>query len=111
VALLFGNSCRGNHLGQRSCASAQIGRTYGRKRFDQSTAKHLARRGPSTYGKFTQLQLAPVGRAPLAVAARGPSGPGLTGGVANTGETPSSIAYNGRAADRRRRTANRGLES
>src|SRR5271169_3639604 len=45
------NSCRGNHLGQRSCASAQIGRTYGRKRFDQSTAKHLARRGPSTYVK------------------------------------------------------------
>jgi hypothetical protein len=39
------NSCRGNHLGQRSCGSAQIGWTYGRKRSDQSTAKHLARRG------------------------------------------------------------------
>jgi hypothetical protein len=33
------NSRRGNHLGQRSCASAQTGRTYGRKRSDQSTAQ------------------------------------------------------------------------
>ena len=46
------NSHRGNHLGQRSCASAKTGRTYGRKRFDQSTAQiNLARRRPSTYGK------------------------------------------------------------
>src|SRR5271166_6378660 len=44
------NSCRGNHLGQRSCASASTGRTYGRKRSDQNAAKDLARRGPSTYG-------------------------------------------------------------
>jgi hypothetical protein len=44
------NSRRGNHLGQRSCASASTGRTYGRGRSDQSTANHLARRGPSTYG-------------------------------------------------------------
>jgi hypothetical protein len=44
------NLCRGNHLGQRSCASATIGRTYGRKRSDQSTAQQLARSGPSTYG-------------------------------------------------------------
>jgi hypothetical protein len=44
------NPCRGNHLGQRSCASASTGRTYGRKRSDQNAAKHLARRGPSTYG-------------------------------------------------------------
>src|SRR3984893_633058 len=43
------NCCGGNHLGQRSCASAQTGRTYGRKRADQNTAIHLARRGPSTY--------------------------------------------------------------
>jgi hypothetical protein len=34
------NLCRGNHLGQRSCASATTGRTYGRKRSDQSTAQH-----------------------------------------------------------------------
>src|SRR5580692_1842489 len=34
------NSHRGNHLGQRSCASATTGRTYGRKRSDQSTAQH-----------------------------------------------------------------------
>jgi hypothetical protein len=33
------NSRRGNHLGQRSCASATTGRTYGRKRSDQNTAK------------------------------------------------------------------------
>src|SRR3954447_21664467 len=46
------NSRRGNHLGQRSCTSAPTGRTYGRKRTDQSTVKHLARRGPSTYGKW-----------------------------------------------------------
>ena len=42
--LLFGryvvwNPCRGDHLGQRSRASAPEGRTYGRKRSDQSTAK------------------------------------------------------------------------
>src|SRR5947199_9169505 len=34
------NLCRGNHLGRRSCASATTGRTYGRKRSDQSTAQH-----------------------------------------------------------------------
>ena len=45
------NLCRGNHLGQRSCANATIGRTYGRKRSDQSTAQQLARSGPSTYGR------------------------------------------------------------
>src|SRR3954453_18875090 len=49
------NSRRGNHRGQRSCASAPTGRTYGRKRSDQSTANDLARRGPSTYGKFRHL--------------------------------------------------------
>ena len=51
VAHLFWSSRCGNHLGQRSCVSAQTGRTYGRKRSDQTTAKHLARRGPSTYGE------------------------------------------------------------
>jgi hypothetical protein len=45
------NSRRGNHLGQRSCASATTGRTYGRKRSDQNAAIHLARKGPSTYGR------------------------------------------------------------
>ena len=39
------NLRRGNHLGQRSCASAKTGRTYGRKRSDQSTAKMLLRAG------------------------------------------------------------------
>ena len=39
------NSHRGNHLGQRSCASAKTGRTYGRKRSDQSTAQITLRRG------------------------------------------------------------------
>src|ERR1017187_4333293 len=33
-------SRRGNHLGQRSCANATKGRTYERKRPDQSTAKN-----------------------------------------------------------------------
>jgi hypothetical protein len=47
------NSRRRNHLGQRSCASAPTGRTYGRKRSDQSTAKTLAGRGPSTYGAMS----------------------------------------------------------
>ncbi|MBI1775047.1 MAG: transposase [Proteobacteria bacterium] len=32
---MFGNSRRGNHLGQRSCATAHTGRTYDRKRSDQ----------------------------------------------------------------------------
>jgi transposase len=44
------NSCRGNHPGQRSCASTPKRRTYGRTRSDQSTAKHLARKRLSTYG-------------------------------------------------------------
>src|SRR6185437_7208912 len=39
------NSHRGNHLGQRSCASAKTGRTYGRKRSDQSTAQIILRGG------------------------------------------------------------------
>ena len=41
--------CCGNHLGQRSCANAKTGRTYGRKRSDQIISKYLASRGPSTY--------------------------------------------------------------
>src|ERR1700747_1286467 len=53
------NSHRGNHLGQRSCASAKTGRTYGRKRSDHSTAQiTLRERGPSTYGK-RKLLLSP----------------------------------------------------
>ena len=33
------NTCRGNHLGQRPCADAPKGRTYGRKRLERiSTA-------------------------------------------------------------------------
>src|ERR1700716_4117612 len=50
------NSHRGNHLGQRSCASAKTGRTYGRKRSDQSTAQITLRGGgrpmdcPKAYG-------------------------------------------------------------
>src|SRR5260370_40897335 len=43
------SSRRGNHLGQRSIATASTGRTYGCKRSDQ-TRKTLAARGPSTYG-------------------------------------------------------------
>jgi transposase len=39
------NPRRGNHLGQRSCASATTGRTYGRKRSDQNTAKTPLRGG------------------------------------------------------------------
>src|SRR5215213_3773360 len=39
------NPCRGNHLGQRSCASASTGRTYGRKRSDQNAAKHTCEEG------------------------------------------------------------------
>src|SRR5258705_3504033 len=42
------SSRRGNHLGQRSIATASAGRTYGCKRSDQ-TRKTLAARGPSTY--------------------------------------------------------------
>ena len=44
-------SRRGTHLGQRSCASAREGRTYERKRSDHGIRqRHLASRGPSTYG-------------------------------------------------------------
>ena len=39
------NSRRGNHLGQRSRASAITGRTYGRKRSDQNTAKSSCEEG------------------------------------------------------------------
>src|ERR1700730_3882258 len=44
VAWVFGTR-RGNHLGQRSSASAKTGRTYGRKRSDQSTAQITLRGG------------------------------------------------------------------
>src|ERR1035437_9229019 len=39
------NSRRGNHLGQRSYASAPTGRTYGRKRSDQIIATKALRGG------------------------------------------------------------------
>src|SRR3954447_22194549 len=39
VAQSVWTSHRGNHLGQRSCASAQTGRTYGCKRSDQRSCK------------------------------------------------------------------------
>jgi hypothetical protein len=39
------NSHRGNHLGQRSCASAKTGRTYGRKRSDQIYATTVLQGG------------------------------------------------------------------
>src|SRR5204863_114780 len=42
-------SRRGNHLGQRSKVTASTGRTYGRKRSDQTVEKTLVARGPSTY--------------------------------------------------------------
>lgn len=56
--LLYGRSAvwnlrRRNHLGQRSCVSASIGRTYGRKRPDQMYRKSLAGKGPSTYGAMS----------------------------------------------------------
>ncbi len=38
------NTRRGDHLGQRSCVSAPIGRTYERKRSDQE-AVHILREG------------------------------------------------------------------
>src|SRR5213078_278097 len=44
------SSRRGNHLGQRSKVTASTGRTYGRKRSDQTVEKTLVARGPSTYG-------------------------------------------------------------
>src|SRR5881394_1920095 len=42
----------GNHLGQRSKVTASTGRTYGRKRSDQTVEKTLVARGPSTYGSL-----------------------------------------------------------
>ncbi len=39
------NSGRGNHLGQRSCASATKGRTYERKRSDQKSTEILCEKG------------------------------------------------------------------
>ena len=64
------NLCRGNHLGQRSCANATIGRTYGRKRSDQSTAQQLARRGPSTYGVIDRSKTRDIPLHPSAVKGR-----------------------------------------
>src|SRR5713226_7244552 len=55
------SSRRGNHLGQRSIATASTGRTYGCKRSDQ-TRKTLAARGPSTYGSRLALRLAATTR-------------------------------------------------
>src|SRR5208283_2360853 len=62
--LFVWNSCRGNHLGQRSCASPSTGRTYGLKRSDQNAAKYLARRGPSTYGTGSRTPSGPAVMAP-----------------------------------------------
>jgi Transposase DDE domain group 1 len=39
------NSRRGNHLGQRSCATAYKGRTYDRKRSDQNSAQQSCEPG------------------------------------------------------------------
>ena len=39
------NSCRGSHLGQRSCATATTGRTYERKRSDQNYVQLSLRDG------------------------------------------------------------------
>src|ERR1700716_963066 len=49
------NSHRGNHLGQRSCASAKTGRTYGRKRSDQSTAQITLRGGGKAVTRSSSL--------------------------------------------------------
>src|ERR1700710_2830837 len=49
VALLFGTPVAETILASVHVRAQPTGRTYGRKRSDQSTAKHLARRGPSTY--------------------------------------------------------------
>ena len=54
------NSCRGNHLGQRSRASARKGRTYGSKRSDQKTANDLVTKGPSTYGFWSRNRRASI---------------------------------------------------
>src|SRR2546422_7679936 len=52
VAGVFGTRVAENHLGQRSKRPASTGRTYGRKRSDQTLKKTLAARGPSTYGSL-----------------------------------------------------------
>jgi len=41
---------RATHLGQRSRRPHHKGRTYDRNRPEQSRCRHLASRGPSTYG-------------------------------------------------------------
>src|SRR6266851_4119928 len=51
VAVLFGTLVAETILASVHVRAQPTGRTYGRKRSDQSTAKHLARRGPSTYGR------------------------------------------------------------
>src|SRR3954451_8788124 len=51
VAHPFGTLIAETILASVHVRAPQIGRTYGRKRSDQSAAKHLARRGPSTYGE------------------------------------------------------------
>src|SRR3954447_11585078 len=45
VAQSVWTSHRGNHLGQRSCGSAQTGRTYGRKRSDQRNCETSCEEG------------------------------------------------------------------
>src|SRR5216683_6830564 len=58
VAVLFGTLVAETILASAHVRALQTGRTYGRKRSDQSTAKHLARRGPSTYVKYGQSGVA-----------------------------------------------------
>src|SRR5207302_9047494 len=66
------SSRRGNHLGQRSKVTASTGRTYGRKRSDQTVEKTLVARGPSTYGSRLALSLSSGGalRRPIGLAGR-----------------------------------------
>ena len=63
------NSHRGNHLGQRSCASAKTGRTYGRKRSDQSAAQITLRGG----GRPQKRKSGSAPESPAARAAKPPT--------------------------------------
>src|ERR1700736_5977733 len=67
------NSHRGNHLGQRSCASAKTGRTYGRKRSDQSTAQITLRGGGRPHMESGH-SLKPPGAKPVIRSIKKPQG-------------------------------------
>src|SRR5208283_5181299 len=80
------NLCRGNHLGQRSCASAFTGRTYGRNDLIKTLPDPLRGGGRPHMGLGQHVRRVRIGIGMVALAAPGErlvplalAGPSCTG--------------------------------